>query len=251
MFLRGARRLELSPCNTAFAAACSLCQDLVFPSCPDVGSAPRAQATREDRWRHIEHLLFECQCIAGLDSSLATTLLRDDLFRVYSGLDHAEAVLLAAFPSSRISVVAATGCVVPFLLDPAAALGRVSPCNMKWQCLDLAAAFLLGVPSAVCTRQPPTESMLGRFHLPAWSSVRGCSAYGPGLIFPRSACLRLILFCKCPPLCVGALWPMPAWVCHDVRSVFFSFLNIEDVDVEVQCERMIRVDKIKTKISRF
>ena len=125
------------------------------------------------------------------------------------------------------------------------------PWHLKLQCLDIVAVFLLGVPSAVCTRQPPTESMLGRFHLPAWSSVRGCSAYGPGLIFPRSACLRLILFCKCPPLCVGALWPMPAWVCHDVRSVFFSFLNIEDVDVEVQCERMIRVDKIKTKISRF
>ena len=26
---------------------------------------------------------------------------------------------------------------------------------------------------------------------------------------------------------------------------------IEDVDVEVQCEGMIRMDKIKTKISRF
>ena len=33
--------------------------------------------------------------------------------------------------------------------------------------------------------------------------------------------LRLILFCTCPPLCVGALWPMPAWVWRDVRSVFF------------------------------
>ena len=74
------------------------------------------------------------------------------------------------FPSSCIPVVAATACVVPFLLDPAAALGRMSPRNMKWQCLDLVAAFLLGVSSAVCTHQPPTASMLARFRLPAWSS---------------------------------------------------------------------------------
>ena len=60
----------------------------------------------------------------------SASLLRDDLFRVGSGSDHAEAVLLAAFPSRRIPVVAATAYVVPFLLDPAAALGRMSPWNM-------------------------------------------------------------------------------------------------------------------------
>ena len=90
-----------------------------------------SSAAREHRWRHIEHLLFECRCIPGLDNSVALTLLRDDLFRVYSGSDHAEAVLLAAFPSSRIPVVAATASVVPFLLDPAAALGRVAPWHIK------------------------------------------------------------------------------------------------------------------------
>ena len=42
---------------------------------------------------------------------------------------------------------------------------------MKLQCLDLVAAFLLGVSSAVCTRQPLTVSVLVRFRLPAWSSV--------------------------------------------------------------------------------
>ena len=36
-------------------------------------------------------------------------------------------------------------------------------------------------------------------------------------------CLRLILFCICPPLCTGVLWPMPAWVWRDVQSVFFIF----------------------------
>ena len=40
-------------------------------------------------------------------------------------------VLLAAFPTSHISVVAATACVIPFLLDPVAALGRMSPWHMK------------------------------------------------------------------------------------------------------------------------
>ena len=33
------------------------------------------------------------------------------------------------------------------------------------------AAFLLGVSSAVCTRQPPTASVLAHLRLPAWSSV--------------------------------------------------------------------------------
>ena len=135
--------------DTAVAAACSLCHDHVFPSCPDFGSAPRAQAAREHRWRHIEHLRFECLCIAGLYSSAAITLLRDDLFRVCSGSDHADAVLLAAFPSRRVPVVAATACIVPFLLDPATALGRMSPWHIKLQCLDLVAAFLLGVSTAV------------------------------------------------------------------------------------------------------
>ena len=167
--LVGDHRLDFGV--TAVAPA-SLCHDNVFPLCPDSGSALRAQAAREHRWRHIEHLLFECQCIPGLDSSVALALLRDDLFRVCSGSDHAEAVLLAAFPTSRIPVVAATACVVPFLLDPAAALGCVSPWHMKLRCLDLVAALLLGVSTAVCTRQPPAASLLARFSLPAWSSVR-------------------------------------------------------------------------------
>ena len=58
-----------------------------------------------------------------------------------------------------------------FLLDPAAALGRMSPWHMKLQCLGPVAAFLLGVSSAVCTRQPPTASVLAHLRLPACSSV--------------------------------------------------------------------------------
>ena len=63
------------------------------------------------------------------------------------------------------------GLVDPFLLDPAAALGCMSPWHMKLKCLDLVAAFLLGVSSAVCSRQPPTASVLAHLRLLAWSSV--------------------------------------------------------------------------------
>ena len=81
-------------------------------------------------------------------------------------------MLLEAFPSNRVSVVIATACTITFLLDYSTALGRISPWHMKAQRLDLVAAILVGVSSAVCTRQPPTASMLARFRLPAWSSVR-------------------------------------------------------------------------------
>ena len=137
------------------------------------------------------------------------------------GLEHAEAVLLAAFPTSRNPVVAATACVFPFLLDPAAALGRISPWHMKLRCLDLVAAFLLGVSTAVCTRHPPDASVLARFSLPAWSSVRAWLLrlrtvfdFAPAHLPAADPVLHM---------CAGALWPMPAWVWRDVRSVFFFF----------------------------
>ena len=117
---------------------------------------------------HIENLLVERKCIPGLDSSIALVIDRDDLFRVCSGSDHTEAVLLAPFSSGRIAIAAATAYGVPFLLHPVAALGCMSPWNMKLQCLDLVAAFLLVVSSAVCTRQPPTTPTLSRLRLPAW-----------------------------------------------------------------------------------
>ena len=209
--------------DTAVAAACSPCHDHVFPSCPDFGSPPRAQATREQRWRHIEHLLFECQCIPGLDSSVAITLLRYDLFWVCSKSDHAEALLRAAFPFIRVPVVAAMDCILPFLLNPAAALGRVSPWHMQLHCLDLVdvEAFRLGVSSAVSTRQPLTVSMLAC--LLGHPSIRGCSACGPVLILPQRACLRLILLHMSVPVRTGAVADVKAWVWHDVRSIcFFS-----------------------------
>ena len=159
---------------TAAAYSCSLCQEHVFPSCPDFGSAHRAHADREYRLRHIEHLLFECPGILGTGGPLAITLLRDDLFKACFaiGSDHASAVLLAAFPSNRTPVVAATACLITFLFDPAAALGRPPPWRMKLQCVSLAAAFLLSVSSAAFMRLPPSEPMLASLRLPACSSVR-------------------------------------------------------------------------------
>ena len=97
----------------------SLCLDHVFPSCRGFISAPRAQATREYRWCHIEHLLFEFCKGSGLGSSMEVTPLQDDVFRACSGFDYAEAMLVAAFPPDSIHIVAATACLVPFLFDPA------------------------------------------------------------------------------------------------------------------------------------
>ena len=88
-------------------------------------------------------------------------------------------MLLTVFPTCRIPVVAATACLVPFLLDPAAALGRMSPWHMKLQWLGPVAAFLLGVSSAVCTRQPPTASVSAHLRLPAWSSAHARLLAGP------------------------------------------------------------------------
>ena len=51
---------------------------------------------------------------------------------------------------------------------------------------------------------------------------RGCSACDSILCLPRRCSLRLLLFCTCPPLCGGALWPMPAWVWCDIRKWFPS-----------------------------
>ena len=48
-------------------------------------------------------------------------------------------------------------------------------------------------------------------------SIRGCFAYGLVLCLRPRCFLRLLLFCTCPLLCAGALWPMPAWVWRDVR----------------------------------
>ena len=44
----------------------------------------------------------------------------------------------------------------------------------------------------------------------------------------------LILFCTFLPLCVGALWLMPAWVRRNVRSFLF-FLLITHLHIQCMC----------------
>ena len=70
---------------------------------------------------------------------------------------------------------------------------------MKWQCLALVAAILLGVSSAACARLPPSESVSSwaRLHRPAWSSVHSWLL-----------CLRLV------SLSAPALLPAPTPVLH-------------------------------------
>ena len=148
-------------------------------------------------------------------------------------------MLLATFPTNPVPVVAATACVVPLLLDPAAALGRMSPWHMKLQYLNLVAAFLLGVSSAVCTRQPPTASMLAHFRLPAWSSVhvwllrlRTGSDFAPARLPAPDPVLHVSARVRSCALTIPENHkpkrPMPVWVWRNVRSVlfflfFFSF----------------------------
>ena len=113
----------------------SLCQDHVFPSCRDFISAPKAQATREHRWRHIEQLRFEFWEGSGLGSSMETNPLKDDVFQACSVSDYAEAMLVAAFPPDCIHIVAATAYLVPFLFDPASP----RPSSLAHTILDLRA----------------------------------------------------------------------------------------------------------------
>ena len=199
------------------------CVQHLYMCCPPYITGPDLGISA--RLMHVEcmthmHLTTECPGFVRPGGTLAVKLPRDDLFRAFSGPDHASAVLLATSPSGSYPVVAATACLGPSLLDPAAALPP--PWRMKLQCLTLVVKFLLGVSSAACTRLPPSESVLASLHLLAWSSVHSwllCLRFGS--LAARRCFLRLLLFCTCPPLCAGALWPIPAWVWRDVRYVFF------------------------------
>ena len=159
-----------------------------IPSSPcfRIGSAPRAQAAREHRWRHIEHLLFECQCIPSLDSSVALALLRCDLFRVCSGWDNAE----AAFLTSRIPFVAA-GLCCPV---------RARPCNCPWPYVPLAhEAKVFGSccsgPSwgVDCGVHPPAP---GRVYV--GTLFPACLVLRPCVVAPPTNCVR---FCPSALAC--------------------------------------------------
>ena len=147
--------------------------------------------------------------VSGLGSCMSITLLRDDLVWECSGSDHA----LVAFRSNSIPIVAATARLVPFLLDPAATLGRHPPLRMKLQCLDLVVPAL----HVICGLHPPArvrvdvsfcEPLPRKAFLFGHASAHGCSACSPVLFSPRRNCLRLLLLGKSPPPSTWALWPM-------------------------------------------
>ena len=142
------------------------------------------------------------------------------------------AVFLAAFPTSRIPVVAATACVVPFLLDPAAVLGRMSPWHMKLRCVKTLGSCC-SVPSwGVCGVHPPAPGRIcvGTL-LPACLRqlvLRPCVVAPPtncvrffAFDFAPSTCLRLILFCTCAQGRCGRC-PPRSGVMSDLFFLFFE-----------------------------
>ena len=176
------------------------------PSYPDSGSAPRAHADREHRWRHSKLFTFTFTSnTCGLNARVSWAW--EAHWRLsFSGMTSLGRVLDL--------IMQQRCCLQRFLL--------IVPLLCQWppqlQCLAPVAAFLLGVSTAACTRLPPSALLLASLHLPAWSpSTRGCSACSSVLCLPRRCSLRLLLFCTCPPLCAGALWLMPAWVWRDVQ----------------------------------
>lgn len=76
--------------------------------------------------------------------------------------------LLTAIPCDTVRAVITTACLVPFLLDAAAALGWHPPWHMKLQCVGLV-AFPLGVPLAL---RPPSSPESASLHIPTWSSLK-------------------------------------------------------------------------------
>lgn len=51
-------------------------------------------------------------------------------------------------------------------------------------------------------------------------SALGCCACSQILFLPRRKCLRLLMFCTCPPLCTGTMRQTLAWVWRDIRDFF-------------------------------
>ena len=68
--------------------------------------------------------------------------------------------------------------------------------------------------------------------LPGRPSTRGCSAGGSVLCLLRRCSLRLFLFCTCPSLCAGTLWPMPAWIWRDTRFFKLYFFKCRNSTLE-------------------
>ena len=81
--------------------------------------------------------------------------------------------------------------LVPFLLDPAAALGHRAPSRMKLQCM--ARGVVACLSSAVCTSLPPTASMLPSCLTLGPSLLPMCAVCARNVFSPRVRILGLLL----------------------------------------------------------
>ena len=138
---------------------CALCGAAVYSECEDLGADPAL----ERRWRHVEHLAVVCPLVTpvGRPDVRCVDVLREDLLA--AARDHAWALraVRAAFPAGDIDPAGAVACSVPFLLDPVAAVrgGGPVPQRVGVECVNLVAAFLVGVSARVCAG--PAELLAG------------------------------------------------------------------------------------------
>ena len=141
----------------------------------------------------------------------ADTILRDDHFRACSASDYVKAVLLATVQSNR-TPVAATACLVPFILYPAAAIGRHPAVAHKFA---MSGSFCSTLAWCVACGVHPPASV--RFHvgkpLPSWLVVLPLVVAPPAdrfRIYPGAAscacsCFAHVRSCaqgrcgRCPP----------------------------------------------------
>ena len=89
---------------------------------------------------------------------------------------------------------------------------------MVTQHMDLTQVSLPDLPTQFLTLDDPAVRVLN-----TTLSIAVRSSY---LWLCFDVCL--ILFFTYPPLCAGALWPMPAWVWRDLRSVLFINIKFRD-----------------------
>ena len=88
---------------------------------------------------------------------------------LYAGMFVRIAVSTRVLTPPITGTIGCNAFLVPFLLDPAAALGRHPHGHMKLHCSDLAPAFLPGLCCMDCARQSPSAS--ASLCILAWSAV--------------------------------------------------------------------------------
>ena len=166
----------------------------------------------------MDHLLFECPHVSALGSSIAVTLLRDDLVWARSSSKHAK----PAFPSGHVPAVADAACLVLSSSTLLLAVIPIGACGCT--------VWLLSRRSCmpyqwyvICGVHPPAPVRVSVVEPTAWSSVHSWvprlhsgSVLAPHLLL---LCLRLLLFCPRLTLSVRLLYATPAWVRRDVPSV--------------------------------